>query len=94
MTETTKTCANCRLVGTNRRPRAVDATGFGDQIEFGDDDETVYTCRAPVGVSEFSGREIGVTPITCSGWSEARTSDKAKFDEMEARFAARTKDKR
>lgn len=89
-------CANCRLHSSFRRPKVIGETGFGDQLMFSDDDETVYVCRAE-GTPE-SGRAVGPTPVLrtdCSSWSPPNAgSDRLNaIDEMIARRErARSKD--
>jgi hypothetical protein len=52
------TCVDCKFVGTYRRPRIQEDTGFDDQMQFyakgdeglaedDDGDETVYLCKRP-----------------------------------------------
>ncbi len=57
-------CATCRYVGTHKRPRIMEETGFGDQLMFddADKDETVYTCRAFMAYATLGDR-IGPTRV-------------------------------
>lgn len=83
-----KTCAECRHHATYKRPRVADATGFDDQIEFHDDDETVYLCKAPLDSGgEHAGKEVGLVPITCAAWAAVR-KDNERLAELDAKLAA------
>ncbi len=95
-----KTCADCRFVKTDRRPKIMDATGFGDQLMFEDGDETVYSCEAFVKdtgqrICEHAGKVIGTTPITCEAWAkpQRRSGDvdggDARLAELDRLIAAR-----
>lgn len=53
--EVKHTCADCRHVATDKRPRIIDATGFDDQMMFDDEDEVVYSCRAFAVTAAFTG---------------------------------------
>ena len=68
MTVVGRTCAECRYVATDKQPKPIEATGFGDQMMFADEDETVYTCKAPQ-ENPNAGRFFGPTPVTCDGWA-------------------------
>lgn len=102
------TCANCRFAFTHKRPKIIGATGFDDQLIFEDVDETVYSCRAvaweslsevAAPLSEHTGKEIGLTPISCPAWTgqgplPPRSVDRlAELDRMiaarDARVAAK-----
>ncbi len=81
-----QTCADCRYASTHRRPRIMEATGFGDLLQFADADETVYTCRA-LGVSEHGGKEIGLVPIVCSTWATTPKAGLARMSELDRKIA-------
>ena len=82
-----KTCATCRHAATDKRPRVVGATGFGDQIEFGDDDEVTYACVAPGG--EREGEFFGNAPVTCESWEPPRKEKSARLEELDRMIAER-----
>jgi hypothetical protein len=78
---TTKDCRDCKHHSTKKQPRVVDPTGFDDQIEFADDDETVYVCRASEG-PYANGKEVGTLPVTCASWTAWTAWTKAGADRL------------
>jgi len=97
------TCANCKFVGTYKRPRIMDATGFDDQLMFegpgdgadGTGDETVYMCKAPTSVNGLMSPHPNterIEPITCEVWrpqSAANTEAQARLAEIDRKIAER-----
>lgn len=84
-------CKSCKHHSTYKRPKVIDATGFGDQMMFDDKDEVVYVCKAPNGPR--ASTEVGLDPVHCPSWAETRKlsdEDRAQMDRWMARFAERT----
>jgi hypothetical protein len=86
MMTTLKDCSSCKHHATTKRPQVVDATGFDDQIEFSDADETIFVCRAVIG-PHAGGQEIGTLPITCSSWVPAVKAGADRLAELDAMIA-------
>lgn len=84
---TMKDCANCKHHATMKRPKVVDGTGFDDQIEFSDEDETVYVCRAIAG-PYAGGQEVGTLPISCTSWTAAVHAGADRLAELDRMIAA------
>lgn len=88
---TEKTCSNCKHHSIYKRPKILEATGFGDQMMFDDSDEAVIICRAPAGPR--ASQEIGLTPISCTAHEPAAAAlseeKRKELDEWEKRFAER-----
>lgn len=70
-TDLKNTCHDCRYVSTTKRPKIMEATGFGDQLMFDDVDEIVYHCKAfgpsrgslpGVAFTALAGTTIGTKP--------------------------------
>jgi hypothetical protein len=92
---TMKDCTNCKHHATLKRPKVVDSTGFDDQIEFSDEDEVVFVCRAVMG-PYAGGQEVGTLAISCTSWvavAKAGAERLAELDRMieaqNARFRTR-----
>jgi len=89
-----QTCATCRHVGTYKRPKITDATGFDDQLMFEDADETVYMCKASEGAYANTER---IEPIVgCATWSapvKVGADRLAELDRMIAEREARPEKK-
>jgi hypothetical protein len=66
----------------------VDATGFDDQIEFADENETVYSCRSTQG--PFAGREVGTVAVSCPFFEQPQ-SGQARLAELDRMIAERNK---
>lgn len=87
-------CRNCRFHSIHKRPKILEETGFGDQLMFADadEDEEVFSCRAPTG--PHSNSEVGITPVLCSAWQVLRIltdEQRAEMDRQMARFEERMK---
>lgn len=82
----TTTCPLCRHHSTSRRPKVV-GEALDTIVEFADEDETVYHCRASSG--PHSGREVGTVPVSCAAFEPARALN-SELDTLMARFAARS----
>ena len=91
-----QTCHECRYHSKTSRPSVVERAleGIMDTIvEFKDEDETVYHCRAPA-PSPYAGREVGPVPLHCDSFdrgSRAPDGLQARVDAMMARVVARAK---
>lgn len=83
-----KDCTTCRHHSKTTRPKVVDATGFDDQIEFADENETLYSCRAPQG--PFAGREVGTVAVSCPSFEQPQ-SGAARLAELDRMIAERNK---
>ena len=83
------TCKDCRFNATEKQKKALEATGFDDQIMFDDEDVVVYMCMAPSG--PHRGKTIGLAPISCEAFSEpeAQTERLSELDRMIAAREAR-----
>lgn len=84
---TKRDCKDCKHHSTLRRPKVVDGTGFDDQIEFSDDDETVYVCRAESG-PYAGGKEVGTIPVSCSSWTAWTKAGADRLAELDRMIAA------
>ncbi len=93
MTATVKDCSTCAHASTSKQKKVIEATGFGDQMMFEDEDkdETVYACAAPAG--PYAGKGLGTTPVSCGSWKEPvkYSSRLAELDARIAQFEARNK---
>lgn len=84
-------CSTCRHRSEHRRLRVADVA-FDEIVEWTDEEEIVYTCRAPSGV--FVGQEIGTKPVRCSSYaSSSPTAVSDSIDALMARFEERHKNK-
>ena len=84
---TTKDCRDCKHHSATKRPRVVDQTGFDDQIEFSDEDETVYVCHAPEG-PYANGKEVGTLPVSCAAWATRTNEGYGRLAELDRMIAA------
>jgi hypothetical protein len=84
---TTKDCRDCKHHSASQRPRVVDQTGFDDQIEFSDEDETVYVCQASEG-PYANGKEVGTIPVSCSSWAARTNAGADRLAELDRMIAA------
>lgn len=81
-----KDCTNCKHHSTIKRPKVVDTTGFDDQIEFADEDETIYVCRSIMG-PYASGQEVGAAPVSCEAWAPTVRAGADRLAELDAMIA-------
>jgi len=86
-------CSNCKHVLTNKRPKIMEETGFGDGLMFDDVDEVVYICKHSESPSK--DQETLSPVVGCALWQtpSGLTDEKRReLDALMARAAARHKD--
>lgn len=87
---TANNCANCRFHSKQVMPMpAPDAADGADDGRLIVEDVPVYFCRVPKG--PYAGARVGVEPIDCAAWEQARKATTDEVDALMARFNNRTR---
>ncbi len=89
--KTNQKCDSCRHHSKRTQPKVV-SESYDTLVEFADEDETVYSCRAAKG--PYAGREVGATPVNCENYEPGIRLSLAEvdaLDKMMSRFTKITK---